>query len=189
MIAEGKTVAEIAAIGNGWPERIRYLKPKNIVELGTGQGASGALIMFALAILDLDSIFTTINYADGHHFGEQLAPWYDDQQLHRLNADTIDPDTLKLVSDGIDLLFIDTTHEAWHAATELRLWQDKLQDGAIVIVDDLNQHDMGSFWNSIPYEKVPSTAGTCQGVFRYNATVRYEGSFDRPDYTTYRPKG
>lgn len=187
MICDGKTVAEIAAAVGDWPGRIRYMNPRNVVELGTGQGASGAQIMSALAP---DAMFTTINYADGHKFGEQLRDWYFDQRLRRLDLDTTDPATLEHVPAWIDLLFIDTTHEAWHAATELRLWQDKLQDGAIVIVDDLNQHDMANFWDSIPYEKVPTNsnwifADRYQGVFRYDASKRYEGKFPRPEKTDY----
>jgi cephalosporin hydroxylase len=182
VICEGKTVLEITAVGSWWPERIRHLRPKNVVELGTGQGASGAQIMSALPP---DSTFTTINYADGHQFGAQLAEYYFDPRLRRLDMDTLDPATLGHVPDEVDLLFIDTTHEAWHAAAELRLWQDRLQDGAVVIVDDLNQHDMHLFWDSLPYEKVGSTAGNCQGVFRYDASRRYEGRFDRPEETDY----
>ncbi len=182
MIAEGRTVAEIVAVGNGWPERMRYLRPDYFLELGTGQGASGARIMPELAP---DAHFITINYANGHTFGEQLRNWYSDPRLTRIAADTIDPDTLVMVPDGVDLLFVDTTHEAWHAATELRMWQDKLQDGAIVIVDDLNQHDMMDFWDSIHYEKALDNAGACQGVFRYNAMSPYDARFERRGYTTY----
>ncbi len=176
------SVANIMAMCHNWQDRIFQLQPRNVVELGTGQGASGACIM---EMLPPGSTFTTINYADGHKFGEQLGPWSSDPRLHMLAADTILPATLELVPDNIDLLFIDTTHEAWHAAQELRLWQDKLQDGAIVIVDDLNQHDMNLFWDSLPYEKVPSEAGTCQGVFRYSAALRYNGSFDKREGSTY----
>lgn len=179
MIAEGMTIVEVASVGIRWPERLRHLRPKNVLELGTGQGASGAQIMSALAP---DAVFTTVNYADGHVFGEQLSEWYTDARLTRVSADTLSRATLDMVPDGVDLMFIDTTHEAWHAAEELTLWQDKLQDGAIVVLDDLDQHDMQEFWDSIPYEKATQER---QGVFRYDAAVRYEGRFDRPEKTTY----
>ncbi len=182
MIACGWTVAALAAVSGGWPGRIAVWRPKNVVELGTGQGAGGAQIMAALSF---DARFTTINYADGHTFGEQLQPFIDDHRLSFLHKDTIDPATLDLVPDDIDLLFIDTTHEAWHAATELRLWQHKLDDGAIVVVDDLDQHDMAAFWNSLPYERVGLEVGFRQGVFRYDRARLYKERFDRPDNTTY----
>ncbi len=179
MIHNSTPITEIAAIGNGWPGRIQYLQPRHILELGTGQGASGVQIMVNLPP---DSMFTTINYSDGHVFGEQLEPYHADLRLRRIVADTIDPKTLDLVPDNIDLLFIDTTHEAWHAARELYLWQDKLQDGALVVVDDLDQHDMMIFWDSLQYEK--STLGP-QRMFRYDTSLRYEHSFKRPERTTY----
>lgn len=188
MIAEGKTVTEIVAIGNNWPRRLQFLMPKHILELGTGQGASGAQIMSALGP---ESTFTTINYVDGHTFGEQLSGYYSDPRLLRLDADTIDPKTLELVPSyqiPIDLLFIDSTHEAWHAAKELRIWQAKLEDGAIVVVDDLNQNDMLLFWNSLPYEKSEYNNASCQGVFRYRSAVRYTERFNRPEKTTYGPR-
>ena len=176
------TITEIASLSGGWPRRIASLRPKHVVELGTGQGASGAKIMEALP---KDSRFTTINYADGHNFGEQLQPWDDDPRLTMLAADTLNLATLAVVPDGIDFLFMDTIHEAWHVAAELRLWQLKLVNGAIVIVDDLNQHDMVIFWNSLPYEKALSSE---QGVFRYDTELRYHRSFEKPAHTTYGGK-
>lgn len=183
-----RTAAEVAAIGNDWARRIPFLLPKNVLELGTGQGASGNRIM---SCLPQDSFFTTINYVDGHHFGEQVQCWKGDKRFKMLDRDTLDARVLKLVPDNIDLLFIDSTHEAWHAAAELRLWQSKLVDGAVVVVDDLDQHDMASFWNSIPYDKMPhsvSDVGYLQGVFIYDASTRYTGSFNKPDDTTYNPR-
>ena len=181
MICPGKTIAtileEISKMEGGgtWTKRIRHMRPYYMLELGTGQGASGAEIMKSLPP---DSRFTTINYdypAD-YHFGEMLDPFASDSRLKRINADTVDPETLKLVNVGVDLLFIDTTHEAWVAATELRLFQDKLYDQAIVIVDDLCHNDMMAFWDSIPYEKELDGG---QGIFRYVASKRYDITFPR----------
>lgn len=177
------TLQELSLIGE-WQDRIRALQPRVVVELGTGQGASGAQIMRAL---NLDAWFYTINYADGHVFGEQLAPWNDDTRLTMLAADTLDIATLYKVPSAIDVLYIDTTHEAWHAAAELRLWQDKLRDGAIVFVDDLNHNDMELFWQSLPYEKY-KTPSELQGVFRYDAECDYYAAFDKPYRTTYGGK-
>lgn len=163
--------------GNAWVRRITYMRPENVLELGTGQGASGNHIMSALLPT---SKFTTINYnyPPEYCFGEQLNRWKSDPRLKCVVADTCDPDTLKQVPDGVDLMFIDSTHRAWHAAIELCLWQDKLQDGAVVIVDDLDQHNMMRFWDSLPYEKVIHTDGR-QGTFRYDDWLRYAVVFPR----------
>src|SRR4051812_29248459 len=101
-----KTLAEIVSVGSSWEARLACIQPRNVLELGTGQGAGGACIMAALAP---DAIFTTINYVDGHVFGEQLSLWYTDPRLHRIDADTLSPSTVYMVPNGVDLLFIDTT--------------------------------------------------------------------------------
>lgn len=187
MIARNKSLAEIAeALVKGWYHCIKLVQPWNVLELGTGQGASGNEIMSALPS---DAHFTTINYVDGHVFGVQLESWRSDSRYLRIDADTIDVNTMSLVRGGVDLLYIDTTHEAWHAATELRMWQHMLQNGAIVVADDLNHHDMIQFWDGLPYDKfqVPNSP-TCQGVFRYDASILYNDQFNRPEKTTYGGK-
>lgn len=182
MIGEGLTIVEISAIDGGWPGRIDFLRPRNVVELGTGQGAAGMRIMSALPD---DAHFTTINYVNGEIHGEGLVSWLKDPRLTMLFLDTIDPETLLKVPDDIDILFMDTTHEGWHVATELRLWQYKLADGAVVIVDDLDQNDMSIFWATLHYEKALLGGYSSQGLFRYDSARRYVGRFDRPNITTY----
>jgi predicted O-methyltransferase YrrM len=185
------TLAEIVckmrhcASDNVWINRIRFLKPHNVVELGTGQGATASYIMIALHD---NAIFTTFNYSypANQRFGEYLHSWLRDPRLWWITADTLDPASLQYVPNDIDLLFIDTTHEAWHAAAELRLWQVKLQDSAIVIVDDLDQNDMTAFWNSLPYDKVVDGN---QGIFCYDTSRQYLAQFNKPSRTTYGGRG
>lgn len=175
-----KTIAQIVADMNVapgesmWEQRVRYIRPRHFVELGTGDGASGTVIMTALPE---DSRFTTIDCR--HIHGNKFAQWVDDQRLKIFIADTINYSTLKHFDADIDLLYIDTNHIAWHAGTELQMWQAKLVDGAIVIVDDLHQNDMVAFWESIPYDKQRCMIN--QGVFRYDARNPYSNRFTRPD--------
>lgn len=178
MICPGQSVTEIIEGCNKlelncWIARVAYMQPKYVLELGTGQGVSGDLIMSALPA---ESKFTTINYnyPANYCFGEQLSRWLSDKRLTILNADTIDPKTVDKVVKDVDLLFIDTLHEAWQAATELRNFQKILIDGAIVIVDDLSHNDMCDFWKSLDYEKVGNKD---QGIFRYNAKRSYWMTF------------
>lgn len=177
------TAAMVAAAGGSWADRIGLVRPRCVLELGTGQGAGAAQIM---AALPPGAELFTINYPhpSEYAFGEQLAPWRGDPRLHELVADTIDPRTLDLVPRRVDLLFIDSTHEAWHAALELRMWQEKLRDGTVVICDDLNQHDMAAFWDSIPYDRA-TRPGSHQGIFVYDAARPYAGAFPRRDGTHY----
>ena len=176
MVCNGKTIAQViseysaVASNNTWVQRILHMQPKHVLELGTGRGTTGALIM---SVLPPTSMFTTINYSypENEKYGELLQPWDQDKRLRRIIGDTTDPATLDKVEGGVDLLFIDTIHDAYVADVELYLWQRKLADGAIVIVDDLNHKDMMKFWDLIPYEKVGDA--TSQGIFRYNASEPY----------------
>lgn len=153
-------------------------KFRNIVELGTGQGAGGAEVMKVLPLL---SQFTTVNYdyPANQVFGEFLQPWLNDVRLKILVADTLDPATLELVPSEVDFLIIDSHHEAWHAAAELELWQSALVDGALVFVDDLEHNDMRLFWNTLPYFRWVCNTDPLQGVFRYDAQHRYRNTFPR----------
>ncbi len=174
VISEVIAGIDAAEGDNVWTKRVNYLQPRNVLELGTGQGSTSALIMAAMSV---GARLTTINYdyPDNQEFGVLLHPWRSDRRLHILCADTLSPPTLDHVPDRVDLLFIDTEHRAWYAAEELRLWQRKLKDGAVVVVDDLDHHDMIAFWESIPYGK--AIVGN-QGLFLYGKPY-YTASFPR----------
>lgn len=183
-ICHGQSMEEVvakstvASIGNPWQRRLSYMQPKIIVELGTGQGASGTLIMAALA---LDATFMTVNYTypEEYRFGEQLDSWKNDKRLTMLVGDTLDPKTIAKFPREIDLLFHDTHHYAWHAAFELCLYQEALADGAIVICDDIGENDMWLFWESLHYDKWPAHAAPVQGLFRYDRSKPYTKQFPR----------
>lgn len=174
-------VAEINATDGEtiWDKRVAYLRPKNVLELGTGQGATAKIIATSLPF---NALFTTVNYdyPSFGEFGEQLNDCrYFECLLKRVCGDTLDPDTLTKVPGRVDLMFLDTHHEAWQAGAELELWQSKLVHGAIVIVDDLGVCDMMVFWDSVPYEKVTQDLGAVQGYFRYDQSNPYKNTFPR----------
>lgn len=179
MVNDCKTIAEVVAdmeVAPGktmWAKRVGYLVPRHFVELGTGDGASGTDIMTALPET---SRFTTIDCRK--IYDGAFERWSNDKRLNVITGDTIDHNTLSKFIKDIDLLYIDTNHVAYHAATELRMWQEKLVDGAIVIVDDLNQNDMMVFWNSITYDK--QRCMMYQGVFRYDGSRPYTTHFPKP---------
>ena len=159
---------------------VKYLQPHTVLELGTGQGVSGAHVM---KVLPLGSTFTTVNwsYPDNQVFGEALNPFKGDARLKMVVADTLEPASVDMVPAPVDLFYLDTHHWAWHAAHEMRLWQRILCDGAIVLCDDIRVNDMPAFWDSLPYEKCPilKEAPMDQGVFRYDSSIPYAGEFPR----------
>lgn len=161
-----------------WVKRMVYFQPKTVLELGTGQGATACVIV---SVLPADAKFFTVNYdyPSFDEFGEMLNKCTYVCQMSRINGDTLDPKTLDKVPDGVDFMFIDTDHYSWQAGAELELWQKKLQDGAIVIADDLGMNDMHLFWDSIPYDKMPQNTGALQGYFRYDKSHPYVNSFHR----------
>jgi len=53
----------------------------------------------------------------------------------------------------IDILFIDSTHEAQHALEEFGLYWPLLREGGILLADDIYLADMMNFWNVVPEPK------------------------------------
>ncbi len=146
------------------------LRPKFVVELGTGTGRTSAQIM---AMLPWSSKFVTINWPNppsGDNVGVELWPWRSDERLMQLIGDTRDPAIVEQVDSGIDLLYIDsgTEHTYSLISEEWRLYAPKLADGAIVVCDDLDHNDMMRFWGERTEEKTLMFGGR-MGMFRHEA--------------------
>ncbi len=134
---------------------VALLKPKHVLELGTGAGNTAARVM---KVLDSHSRFTTINWPNppsGDPVGVALVPWAHDLRLKQILGDTRDPKVVEQVEPGVDLMFIDsgTAHEYALISEEWRLYRPKLVDGALVVCDDIGDNDMHLFWDALPYEK------------------------------------
>lgn len=148
---------------------VRYLQPKNVLELGTGEGWSA---MYMLLELPVFSRLTTINQwnpPSPDDVGEALDYFSGDMRLTILRGDTRDALVANVVPDDVDLLFIDTSHDYATIAAEWELYAQKLVDGAIVCVDDLFHNDMMRFWDALPYEKMlrPDLNESGFGIFQY----------------------
>ena len=144
------------------------LQPTSVVELGTGGGVGASHVM---GVLPRGATFTTVNWPappSGDDSRECLAPWAGDERLVVVLGDTRDPEVAQCVPDGVDLLYIDSTHTRECAEAELALWGPKLADGAVVVMDDLTHNDLMQFWDALPYEKCLVWGG-CGGMFRYAA--------------------
>jgi predicted O-methyltransferase YrrM len=152
--------------GDRWYAKlVRRLKPKFVVELGTGDGRTAAQIAAALHEF---SYFVTINWPNppsGDDVGHELAPWFGSKRIELILGDTREQ-AYRFFDGTIDLLFIDSTHDFATINVEWILYKPKLAKEAIVIVDDLNHNDMYKFWDPLPYEKCVIEN---RGVFRYEA--------------------
>lgn len=150
---------------------VSRIRPKTIVELGAGDGAAAASI---LLVLPEHSTLTTINWPNppsGDNPHRYLAKWIDDARLTLLFGDTRDPEVVARVPDSIDLLHIDSTHTRECADAEWRLYEPKLADFAVVVVDDLNHNDMMDFWNSLRGSKTTSENGVV-GIMEYRRNAQ-----------------
>ena len=144
------------------------LKPKRVLELGTGEGGSGAVMMLRLR---LDSTFTTINWPNppsGDDVGVKLRDWHGDPRFRQILGDT--REVADQVEPGVDLMFVDsgTKHTLELVSEEWRLYEPKLANEAVVIFDDIGVNDMPVFWVRLPHDKALIDFGpNAMGVLMY----------------------
>jgi predicted O-methyltransferase YrrM len=144
---------------------VRRLRPKFVIELGTGRGRTAAQIAAALHEF---SFFATINWPNppsGDDVGAELAPWRGSNRIVQVLGDTREQ-AWRFPDGAVDLLYIDSTHTCECASAEWALYRPKLADGAVVVVDDIDHGDMRRFWDALPYDKVELRCGAA-GMFCY----------------------
>ena len=146
---------------------VRRLRPRFVVELGTGRGRTAAQIAAALHEF---SFFATVNWPNppsGDEVGAELAPWNCSNRIQQVLGDTREQ-AWRFPNEVIDLLYIDSTHEYNCIVAEWILYKSKLADGAVVVVDDIRflGSDMERFWGPLPYEKCEIWHDRA-GMFRY----------------------
>lgn len=168
------------------------LQPKNTVELGTKDGVS---TIFLLSELSSDSHLATIDIEPNPRCLEHLAS---DPRLTIITSDDLDPRVLDALSSQlapdqpdsqdpariVDLLFIDTEHNAEQVTQELNTYSAMLRDGAIVVVDDIHLNpEMEAWWQALPYEKI-DTGLTLHhsgfGLFRFKISPAQPLTPDQP---------
>lgn len=149
---------------------VNYLKPTNILELGTSRGRSA---LFMMSALQPGGRLTTVDV--GSYLRSDLAAYAWDDRLRIVYGDDRSAEVVAAVPDEIDLLYIDTEHSFGQVAAEWAIYSKKLIDGAIVVVDDISLNDgMRQFWESLPYEKAECAVHHSGfGVFRFRKSVCY----------------
>ncbi|MEM2104817.1 MAG: O-methyltransferase [Candidatus Bathyarchaeia archaeon] len=121
---KGKILAEI----------VRKVKPKRVLEIGTLIGYSAILIGKELVS---DACLITI----------EVNPYSAKTALHNIKRSEIPPKVKVLVGDAVeiipklegtfDLVFIDA--DKWQYLEYLRLVEDKLREGSVVVADNVEQ--------------------------------------------------
>jgi len=136
---------------------VRKMKFKNILELGTGTGASSICIFSEMP--DGAALTTIDRRVDSGNFLPKAM--LEDPRFNVIHKSSTKV-SKEEVRNGIDLLFIDSLHVYAHARPEFDLFIPLCSDGCLVVMDDIHSHDMDRLWNEIPYDKLDITKD-CHG--------------------------
>jgi predicted O-methyltransferase YrrM len=129
---------------------VRELAPKKVLELGTSIGRSA---LFMMCALPPDSTLTTVDI--GSYRRMDLLPFDSDPRLNIVFGNDLEESTIKQVGSGFDLLYIDSEHSYEQVSKEWEIYQHKITNDAIVVMDDIHFNEgMDKFWDSISYEKM-----------------------------------
>ncbi len=72
-------------------------------------------------------------------------------------GDCLSKETINKIPNEISLIFLDTIHTYDQVKKEFETYKDKLKDGAIILIDDININDKGVFFNEWKGEKYDLT--------------------------------
>jgi len=132
---------------------VRILQPRHILELGAFAGGSAVCLFQELAS---SSKLTSVDVKKDLRFcpPEML----EDHRISFVFGNDLD---LSIFGEGIpldiDFLFLDTLHDYKQISNEWAIYQHLLQDGAMVVLDDIRLNNMPRFWEELPYDKYEAT--------------------------------
>lgn len=132
---------------------VRYLKPKQIVELGAASGIS--TIMMAtqmgkdakLYSVDIDPVLAW--------------SWMDKEypQVEKILGDSLNmaiwPGYVDL--NKTDIWFFDTLHTKEQLSKEVELYKPFWKKGAVVVFDDIRMEGLWDVWQGLDYDKCETT--------------------------------
>ena len=152
-------------------EKVRELKPKVVLEIGTAKG--GTLFLFA-QVAEPDAIIVSIDLPRGR-FGGGYPKWMipifksffkENQKLYLIRRDSHDPLTLNIVKSilanrSVDFLFIDGDHTYEGVRKDFEMYSPLVRRGGIIAFHDIVPHDrvhdphgvvgVPRFWNEIKH--------------------------------------
>ena len=133
---------------------VKYLKPKQIVELGPAAGIS--TIMMATQ-KPKDCVLYSVD------IDKDLAwKWmkYDYPNVVKILGDDLDMSIWKeniLDLSETDIWFIDTLHTTDQLTKELELYKPFFKKGAVVVLDDIRMPELWPVWDKLDYDKRETT--------------------------------
>lgn len=101
-----------------------------VIELGVRSGNSTAAFL------------TAAEEQDGHVWSVDISwaplpqPWYESGRWTYTLGDDTGTEVLDVLPDGVDVVFIDTSHHYRHTLTELELYVPKVKPGGVVLLHD-----------------------------------------------------
>ena len=147
---------------------VKYLKPKQVCELGSAAGTS-ALMM--LSTLPKDSLLCALTIPEPEGEFRYIKEDYPNLKLIRGNSLHVN-DWNDVDLSQTDIWFFDTDHQYALIHAELELYDLYFKKGSIVFVDDINLNEgMKRAWSEIKYAKIElndlhSYKNTGFGMFR-----------------------
>jgi len=137
---------------------VRFLKPKQVIELGASIGLSAIMI---LTQLEKDAKLYSVD--DASDYEEGMKDWEaidrDYPQLIKVIGNDLDLSIYPKDFDigKTDLVFIDTIHFGGQLMKELNLYMPLLPKGCVILIDDIRLNDMFVVWEAIQDDKIEIT--------------------------------
>lgn len=145
-------LSDIWVVGDAYHKFFYFLtlavQPRLVVELGTLHGRSAVHLAAGAPnakVIGIDWDLPALPYSEKLSAYPNLEIWQGDTTA--FGQRTADLGLL------IDVLFIDSTHEAAHATKEFDIYWPLVKPGGILLVDDIYLGDMRSFWDTVPEPK------------------------------------
>lgn len=131
------------------PLLVRYLKPKNVLELGSFYGIS-TLMMYSE--LDASAKLTSLDIEkDLRYVPEEI---FKDSRVKFVWGDDLNLNIFKNnIPNDIDLIYIDTVHFDQQVRDEYSIYKNFLAQKALIIMDDIHLGDTGKLFEELPFIK------------------------------------
>jgi hypothetical protein len=135
-----------------------------IVELGSREAMSDVAIIDALK--DTQQYYSVDIIYDYRYLNMDLVK----TNTKIIIADCLEHTTIEQIPDGIDLLFLDTIHTYDQVKKEYDYYRSKLNDGCIILIDDIKLNDKGRFFHEVDLEKY-DISDLCHNVSGFGALI------------------